>query len=104
MVLGMRVVSNTLVAMLVVAALFWGNCFSCPELLLALTAKAPHGCCKRSAPVKQNCTNQVLKHFVKADPVAVAAPAVSAPVTAALVPPAATSESPVAPATPHAPP
>jgi hypothetical protein len=68
--------SNSLFAILVVAALFWGNCFSCPQLLLSLAKKDLHSCCKRSAPVKQKCTTNVLKHFVKADPVAVATPAV----------------------------
>jgi hypothetical protein len=52
-----------------VAALFWGNCFSCPQLLLSVAKDDVHGCCKRSAPAAQKCTNNVLKHFVKADPV-----------------------------------
>ena len=70
----MKTFSNSVLAALIVAALFWGNCFSCPQLLLSLAQKAPHGCCKRSAPVKQTCTTSVLKNFVKADPVPVAAP------------------------------
>src|SRR5215469_16528065 len=68
---GMRALSKSFAAVIIVAALFWGNCFSCPQLLLTLTAKAPHGCCKRSAPVARTCTTSVLKHFVKADPVQV---------------------------------
>jgi hypothetical protein len=71
----MKTFSNSLLAGLIVAALFWGNCFSCPQLLLSLAQKAPHGCCKRSAPVAKTCTTQVLRQFVKADPVTVAAPA-----------------------------
>jgi hypothetical protein len=71
-----RAFSNSLLAALVVAALFWGNCFSCPQALLSLAKATPHGCCKRSAPVSQKCTTNVLKHFVKADPVSVAPPAV----------------------------
>src|SRR4249920_2177579 len=93
----MKAFSNSVLAVLIVAALFWGNCFSCPQLLLSLAQKAPHGCCKRSAPVKQTCTTSVLKNFVKADPVAVAVPlavpervaafALEAPVHAPLVVP-----------------
>src|SRR5690348_15507347 len=81
----MRTFSNSVLAALIVAALFWGNCFSCPQLLLSLAQKAPHGCCKRSAPVKQTCTTSVLKNFVKADPVAVAAPLASPEWVAAFV-------------------
>jgi hypothetical protein len=71
-----RAFSNSLPAVLVVAALFWGNCFSCPQLLLSLAKQDAHSCCKRRAPVPQRCTTNVLKHFVKADPVSIAAPAV----------------------------
>jgi len=77
----MRSFSNSVLAGLIVAALFWGNCFSCPQLLLSFAQKAPHGCCKRSAPVTRTCSTAALKHFVKADPVAVAAP-VAAPAAA----------------------
>ena len=72
----MRAISNTVMAALVVLALFWGNCFSCP---LALQAeKTSHGCChhsKPAAPANDNCQTQVLKHFVKADPSSTPAPA-----------------------------
>jgi len=100
----MRAVSNSLVALLIVAALFWGNCFSCPQLLLSLTAKAPHSCCKRSAPVKQTCTTRVLQHFVKADPVAMAAPAVAAVAAVVSIATPATPDLPVTPEAPHSPP
>ena len=83
----MKAFSNSLLAALIVAALFWGNCFSCPQLLLSLAKTAPHGCCHRSAPVTQKCTSHVLKNFVKADPVRVAAPAI-APVQAFALAPA----------------
>jgi len=82
----MRAFSNSVLAALIVAALFWGNCFSCPQLLLSFAEKAPHGCCKRSAPVTRTCTTDVLKHFVKADPVVVAVPAVAPAEEAAFVP------------------
>src|SRR4051794_21170013 len=75
----MRRFSNTVLAALIVAALFWGNCLSCPQLLLSYAQKASHGCCKRSGPVARTCTTDALKHFVKADRMAVTAPA-AAPV------------------------
>ena len=31
----MRALANSLLAVLVLVALFWGNCFSCPQLLIA---------------------------------------------------------------------
>jgi len=65
----MRVISNSLMTALVVIALFWGNCLSCPEVLLASSAGQPaHGCCHRShqpAP-KTTCQSQALQHFVQA--------------------------------------
>ena len=85
-----RAVSNSLLAALVVAALFWGNCLSCPQLLLS--PHNPHSCCHRSAPVARVCTTQVLKHFVKADLVVVAPPAVGLPVNALSVLPAPREE------------
>jgi hypothetical protein len=69
----MRAVSNSLLAVLLLGALLWGNCFSCPQLLLSLAAHAPsHGCCKHSdkqpATSQDKCQSYALKHFVKADP------------------------------------
>jgi hypothetical protein len=100
----MKTVSNALLAALVVVALFWGNCFSCPQLLLSLAEKTPHGCCKRSAPLAKTCTNQALRHFVKADPVSVAAPAASPAVEVAFAAPAIQCEPLPALAAPHSPP
>jgi hypothetical protein len=58
-----------MMAALVVAALFWGNCFSCPQVLLALKTHQPaHGCCHRTKQTSSGCTAQSLQHFVKADP------------------------------------
>jgi len=65
-------------AALVVVALFWGNCYSCPQLLAALQAHQPaHGCCHKTKPGSPECQSQVLKSFVKAE--------VSAPAPALLV-------------------
>ena len=100
----MRTFSNSVLAALIVAALFWGNCFSCPQLLLSLAQKAPHGCCKRSAPVKQTCTTSVLKNFVKADPVAVAAPVAVPERVAVFVPERPGPAIPVASREQHSPP
>jgi hypothetical protein len=75
----MRAFSNSVLSAMIVAALFWGNCFSCPQLLIALAQKASHGCCKRSAPVTRTCSTNALKNFVKADPAPATAP-VAAPV------------------------
>jgi hypothetical protein len=68
----MRAVFSSLLSLLVLAALLWGNCFSCPQLLLSLTAHTPaHSCCKhpgkQSGP-REGCHSVALAHFVKADP------------------------------------
>lgn len=65
----MRAVANLFLAVLLLGALLWGNCLSCPELLLALSSHAPaHGCCKRPDSSGNECHSVALKHFVKADP------------------------------------
>jgi hypothetical protein len=53
-------------AVLVVAALFWGNCLSCPQMLLARNS---HGCCKRSqkSGIPTKDCQQHLHQFVKSD-------------------------------------
>lgn len=66
-------------AVLVVVALFWGNCFSCPQLLLSLDK---HGCCHRTKAPKGDCQSRELQTFVKAEK---AVPAAIAPVSAAVV-------------------
>ena len=79
----MRAFYTSLMAVLVVVALFWGNCYSCPQLLLAA---AQHGCCHRSKAPKSECSTQSLQSFVKAEkdaPVSIAPVAV-----AAIAPPA----------------
>ena len=53
-------------AVLVVVALFWGNCFSCPQILLAAQK---HNCCPHGKADQKECKTQGLRNFVKADPV-----------------------------------
>ncbi len=75
----MRTVSNSLMAALVVVALFWGNCFSCPQVLLAAQK---HHCCPHDKSNPSDCKTQGLRNFVKAEK---ATPAVPAPVMAAII-------------------
>jgi len=94
-------------AMLVIAALFWGNCLSCPQLQLAMRAHQPaHDCCKRNQkPATKSCDSQTFQHFLKteAGDQAPVAPVASAVVAA--LPDAAPQAAPVAFETPaHAPP
>jgi hypothetical protein len=67
-------------AALIIAALFWGNCFSCPQLLLAAQK---HGCCPHTKSVKTDCQTQGLRNFVKAEKSAPAVVAVAAVVVEA---------------------
>ncbi|HJT86275.1 MAG TPA: hypothetical protein VJ732_00430 [Bryobacteraceae bacterium] len=99
----MRALSSAVMAIVVTIALFWGNCFSCPQLLLALHEHQPaHQCCHKTSTTPAGCQLQVLGHFVKADigahapPVAVLArvPAPAAPVFQAAVTVAAAEYSP----------
>jgi hypothetical protein len=70
-------------AVLVIVALFWGNCFSCPQLLQsAISHQAAHGCCHKSKDTRTQCQTQGLRHFVKS---AVDFPAPDAVVSAAMV-------------------
>ena len=71
-------------AALVVVALFWGNCFSCPQALLALKTHQPaHQCCHKSKAAAPGCESPNLQQFVKTDP-GTQAPA-PAPVVMAIV-------------------
>jgi len=60
----MRIFSSTVMAVLMIAVLFWGNCFSCPQLLLAQPA---HPCCPHTKSPAKDCNSKSLQHFVKAD-------------------------------------
>ena len=94
----MRAVFNSLMAALVVVALFWGNCFSCPQVLLAAQKRR---CCPHGKSDPSDCQTQGLRNFVKAEK---AAPAAPAPVsTVAIAPPPATSCLSVAPVVPACP-
>jgi hypothetical protein len=76
----MRAILTSCTALLVIAALFWGNCLSCPQVIQS------HSCCHHSKPVSKDCRTQALRSFVKAErgaaapveagPVAVVEPAV----------------------------
>src|SRR5215831_15658330 len=96
----MRTFCNSLLAALIIAALFWGNCFTCPQVVLA----AKHGCCPKSNQPTAKCVTQVLQHFVKAEAASPAPPAVAQ--TPAIQPPAPVYESwaPVLTRSDHAPP
>ena len=62
----MRQVSTIVMATLIVAALFCGNCLSCPQMLMAIASHQPgHGCCHHKT-AKIDCHSQLLSHFVKA--------------------------------------
>src|SRR5258708_6868121 len=69
----MRAIFNSLMAALVVVALFWGNCFSCPQLL---QAAQKHHCCPHGKTDPNECKTQGLRSFVKAEKVAPVTPAV----------------------------
>jgi hypothetical protein len=85
----MRAVFNSLMVALVVVALFWGNCFSCPQMLLAAQK---HSCCPHGKANPSECKTQGLRNFVKAEKAAPVAPAtVAAAVTAAPLPVASLS-------------
>jgi len=88
----MQKLSNAVMVALVVAALFSGNCFSCPQFLLALGSHQPsHGCCHRNKSANSECQTQALRHFVKTEPGRVVAPAactVDASLALAEAPPA----------------
>jgi hypothetical protein len=63
----MRTFSIPLTVLLVVAALFFGNCFSCPQMLLAGQSHRPaHNCCPHPQPASAGCQTQAVQHFVKA--------------------------------------
>ena len=66
----MRVISSSVRAALIILALFWGNCLTCPQALMAQT----HRCCHKNKQSSPSCQTQVLRQFVKADPAPHAAP------------------------------
>jgi len=83
----MRRISSMAMAAFVVAALFWGNCFSCPLMLLSLSGHQPaHSCCHRTKSSPAKCYTQDLRNFVKAADAGAAVPAL--PVMAEVMEPA----------------
>ena len=80
-----------MMAALIVVALLWGNCLSCPQMLLtAVTHQPAHSCCHKNKSAGTKCQSQGLQHFLKTGGeartagVAVVATAVATAVTAAL--------------------
>jgi len=69
----MRAFRNSLMVALVVMALFWGNCFSCPQILLAAQR---HHCCPHGKSGGNDCQTQGLRNYVKAEQIAHIAPAI----------------------------
>jgi hypothetical protein len=67
-------------ATLIIAALFWGNCYSCPQVLLSAQK---HGCCPHTKSGKSECRTQGLKNFVNTEK---SAPAVIVTVAALELP------------------
>lgn len=62
----MRTIYSSIMAALVVVALFWGNCFSCPEAVLSYASQRPaHHCCHNSKTATPGCDTQNLQQFVK---------------------------------------
>ena len=62
----MRGFRNILMALLIVAALFGGNCLSCPQVLMAMAAHQPsHSCCHHRT-TRIDCPSWQLSHFVNA--------------------------------------
>jgi hypothetical protein len=76
-----------LMAALIMVALFWGNCLSCPQMLLNAGS---HNCCHRTKTAGTSCQSQGLQHFLKAAPEtqtpAIAVVAALAPAIAASLP------------------
>jgi hypothetical protein len=70
----MRAAFNSLMVALVVVALFWGNCFSCPQILLAAQK---HHCCPHGKSDHGECKTQGLRNFVKAESTTHIVPAVT---------------------------
>ena len=62
----MRTLSIAFLAGLMVMALLLGNCFSCPQVLLAMQShQSGHGCCHHGHKASPACQTQALQQFVK---------------------------------------
>lgn len=63
-----RTFSSALMVALVVVAMLWGNCLSCPEVrAVAGSNQSSHSCCHKPHPASAKCQTEGLSHFVKAD-------------------------------------
>jgi hypothetical protein len=60
----MRATSTAFLAALIIAALFWGNCLTCPQAI----SSSAHSCCPHGKKAGSDCRTQVMRHFEKADP------------------------------------
>jgi hypothetical protein len=68
-----RIFSNSAMAVLIVVALFWGNCLTCPQMMPA--HQPDHSCCHhKKTDASQQCHSQDMQQFLKADPGVHAAP------------------------------
>jgi hypothetical protein len=63
--------SIPLTVALVLVAMLWGNCLSCPQIADA------HSCCHKPQPASAACHTQILRHFVKAEKAVPVAPSVA---------------------------
>jgi hypothetical protein len=62
---------------LVVVAMLWGNCLSCPDARAAASSPtSSHSCCHKPHPASAKCQTEGLSHFVKADSVVPVVPVV----------------------------
>lgn len=88
----MRKFSISLTIALVLVAMLWGNCLSCPQIATA------HSCCHKPQPASAACHTQSMQHFVKAERPAPVAPSVAllAEVPAPAVVPALQFSAPIA--------
>ena len=72
----MRKLLSSATVALAVAAMLWGNCLSCPDMMAAMASHQPdHSCCHKPQPAQAKCHTQSMQHFVQADKQAVSAPA-----------------------------
>jgi hypothetical protein len=84
----MRVIASSIRAALIITALFWGNCLTCPQALMAQA----HRCCHKTSKSSTTCQTQSLRQFVKADS---SVQQTAVPTAAVLVEAVATSPAPV---------
>jgi hypothetical protein len=65
-------------AALAVFALLWGNCLSCPEMMVAMTSHQPdHSCCHKPQAPSAKCHTEAMQQVVMADTYPPVVPAVA---------------------------